>query len=78
MMLAIGGKSKAAISKITVESKMAEFVIEEKDDPIEAEMSFKGGKVSFLAGITHEGYFHTFSTENTKKLYEAMKKFYGD
>ena len=56
---------------------MSKFFVEEKTDYHEAEMSFENGELSFAAGVPFSGYAHTFSEQNTKKLYQAMKKYYS-
>ena len=55
---------------------MSDFFVEEKDQYQEAEMSFDNGEVSFAAGVPFSGYAHTFTAKNTKKLYQAMRKYY--
>ena len=55
---------------------MTDFFVEEKEEYHEAEMSFENGEVSFAAGVQFSGYSHTFSQDNTKKLYQAMREYY--
>ena len=55
-----------------------EFYAEEKDD-YHSEMYFEEGELSFFSGDSEfSGYFHRFTAENTKQLYQAMRKYYGD
>lgn len=55
---------------------MAEFFVEEKTEHQEAEISFANGEVAFAEGVPFSGYAHTFSEANTKRLYQAMRKYY--
>ena len=55
---------------------MTKLLVEEVDEHQEAEIKFENGEVSFAAGVPFSGYAHTFSAANTKKLYQAMRKYY--
>ena len=55
---------------------MTEFVVEENTEYQENEIQFSDGEVYFFGGECYSGHCHTFSKENTKLLYQAMKQYY--
>ena len=57
---------------------MTEFYVEEIGDYRDAVMSFEKSEVSFAGGDEYNGFAYTFTAENTKQLYQAMRKYYGD
>lgn len=50
----------------------------EEDDEYDQKnvISFENGKVSTFSGVSFSGYGHKYSEANTRKLYQAMRKYY--
>ena len=60
----------------TQEKKLTKIHIEENDDNQENFIGFENGKVTTWSGVSFSGYGHKFNEDNTRKLYQAMRKYY--